>query len=136
MSPPDRLVERLDRVAATAQAEQRMPSLCAATFRDGEVLWRTSLGTADVARSEPATPEVSSLPVPTLLLLGGVVVGIALAVLCRVLVGRSARRRARRAERRLRAAVDEVADELVVAPIEVELDAYRVTTEGLQVAAG
>ena len=86
--------------------------------------------------SEPATPEVSSLPIPTLLLLGGVVVGIALAVLCRVLVARSARRRAHRAERRLRAAVDEVADELVVAPIEAELDAYRITTEGLRVAAG
>jgi GTP-binding protein EngB required for normal cell division len=86
--------------------------------------------------SEPATPEVSSLPIPTLLLLGGVVVGIALAVLCRVLVARSARRRAHRADRRLRAAVDEVADELVVAPIEAELDAYRITTEGLRVAAG
>ena len=57
MSPSDRLVERLDRIAATAQAEQRMPSLCAAVFRDGEVVWRSALGSADVARSEPATPQ-------------------------------------------------------------------------------
>jgi CubicO group peptidase (beta-lactamase class C family) len=57
VSPPDRLVERLDRIAATAQAEQRMPSLCATAFRDGEVLWRASLGWADVARSEHATPD-------------------------------------------------------------------------------
>ncbi len=57
MSPPDRLAERLDAIAAGAQAEQRMPSLAAAAFRDGEVLWRTALGSADVARSEPATPD-------------------------------------------------------------------------------
>lgn len=86
--------------------------------------------------SEPTTPEAGGIPVPTLLLLGGVALGILLAVLCRVLVGRSARKRAQRAGRRLRDAVDEVADELVVAPLVTELDAYRVTTEGLRVAAG
>jgi CubicO group peptidase (beta-lactamase class C family) len=34
-----------------------MPSLGAAAFRDGEVLWRASLGSADVARREAATSE-------------------------------------------------------------------------------
>jgi GTP-binding protein EngB required for normal cell division len=86
--------------------------------------------------SEPATPDAGGLPVPTLLLLGGVAVGIALAVLCRVLVARSARRRAQRAGRKLREAVDGVADELVVQPLVAELEAYRTTTEGLRVAAG
>ena len=85
---------------------------------------------------EPATPDVGRVPVPTLLLVGGVVLGLLLALLCRVLVGRSARRRARRADQRLRAAVHEVADELVVAPLAAELDAYRATTEGLRTAAG
>jgi len=86
--------------------------------------------------SEPSTPAVLGLPVPTLLLVGGLVVGLALAVLCRVLVGRSARKRARRAERQLRSAVDEVAGELVIAPLVAELEAYRITTEGLRTAAG
>jgi GTP-binding protein EngB required for normal cell division len=86
--------------------------------------------------SEPSTPDVLGLPVPTVLLVGGVLLGVLLAVLCRVLVGRSARARARRADHRLRAAVDEVADELVVAPLEAEIDAYRVTTEGLRAATG
>jgi GTP-binding protein EngB required for normal cell division len=86
--------------------------------------------------SEPGTPDLSGVPVPTVLLLGGVVLGILLAVLCRVLVGRSARKRARAAESRLLAAVDEVADELVLAPLTAELDAYRTVTEGLRTAAG
>ena len=55
MSPPERLAERLGAIAAGAQAGQRMPSLACAAFRDGEVLWRTALGSANVARSEPAT---------------------------------------------------------------------------------
>jgi len=57
VSPPDALLERLDRILATAQAEQRMPSVSAAVFRDGEVLWRSALGLADVEANEPATPD-------------------------------------------------------------------------------
>ena len=34
-----------------------MPSVSAAVFRDGEVLWRSALGTADVARGEEATTD-------------------------------------------------------------------------------
>ncbi len=56
MSPPERLAERLDRLVATAQAEQRVPSVSAAVFRDGEVLWRAALGLADVGSGEEATP--------------------------------------------------------------------------------
>jgi CubicO group peptidase (beta-lactamase class C family) len=55
--PPDALVERLDRLVATAQSEQRAPSVSVAVFRDGEVLWRGALGSADVGRGEAATPE-------------------------------------------------------------------------------
>jgi CubicO group peptidase (beta-lactamase class C family) len=55
--PPEALAERLERLVATAQAEQRAPSAAAAVFRDGEVLWRIALGAADVAGDEPATPE-------------------------------------------------------------------------------
>ena len=56
MPPPEALAERLERLVATAQVEQRAPSVAAAVFRDGEVLWRTALGTADVVGGEPATP--------------------------------------------------------------------------------
>ena len=51
------LAHTLDRIVATAQAEQRIPSVSAAVFRDGEVLWRSALGIADIARNEAATTE-------------------------------------------------------------------------------
>jgi GTP-binding protein EngB required for normal cell division len=100
-------------------------------------LWLAALAALSYLQLDaPATPDAGTVPVPTLLLVGGVVFGVVLALLCRILVARSARRRAMRADRRLRGAVDEVADELVVAPLVAELDAYRRTTEGLRVAAG
>src|SRR6185503_10418325 len=56
VSLPDGLVDRLERLVATAQSEQRIPSVSAAVFRDGDVLWRAALGSADVERGEDATP--------------------------------------------------------------------------------
>ena len=56
MPPPDALVARLDGLVAAAQAEQRAPSVVAAVFRDGDVLWRGAVGSADVEGGEPATP--------------------------------------------------------------------------------
>jgi hypothetical protein len=100
-------------------------------------LWLGALAVMSYLKlSEPTTPDVAQVPVPTMLLVGGVLLGVLLAVLCRVLVGRSARARARRADHRLREAVDQVADELVIAPLQAEIDAYRTTTDGLRVAAG
>lgn len=83
---------------------------------------------------EPATPTYSGIPAPTALLVGGLLVGILLGLLCKLLVRWSARRKARAVDRRLRAAVGEVTDDLVIAPIEEELDAYRAVREGIAVA--
>ena len=66
--------------------------------------------------------------------LGGIALGMLLALLSRGLIAIGSRARARKAEQRLRAAVAEVSDELVVAPLQVELDAYRTTVEGLRTA--
>ena len=49
------LAGTLDRILATAQAAERLPSVTAAVFRDGEVIWRAALGSADVERREAAT---------------------------------------------------------------------------------
>src|SRR4029077_3995878 len=40
-----------------AQREKRMPSLSAAILRDGEVVWETALGLADVEGDVEATPD-------------------------------------------------------------------------------
>jgi GTP-binding protein EngB required for normal cell division len=99
-------------------------------------VWLGALAVTSYLRlDEPATPELGGVAVPTVLLLGGVGLGLLLALLCRVLVGRSARKRARRAERRLREAVDQVAEELVIGPLGAELQAYQTTLDGLRQAA-
>ena len=79
----------------------------------------------------PDTPDVGGFPVPVLLLLGGVVTGLLLALLCRLLVSATARSRARAADRRLRSAIASVADELVVAPVRAELAAYDDVRQGV-----
>jgi energy-coupling factor transporter ATP-binding protein EcfA2 len=70
-------------------------------------------------------PEAYGIPIPTWLLAGGALVGIALAFLARLVNGGGARRRARAAARSLRARVEDVGDELVAAPVEAELDVQR-----------
>jgi energy-coupling factor transporter ATP-binding protein EcfA2 len=82
----------------------------------------------------PDTPRYRGFPVPTLMLLGGVLAGIVLALLCRLVVRLSARRKARSADRRLRTAIGEVTDRLVVEPVEAEIEAYRATRAGLTAA--
>jgi GTPase Era involved in 16S rRNA processing len=81
-----------------------------------------------------ATPQVGRLALPTLLLLGGIALGILLALVCRFLVRMTARRRAAAADRRLRERVHEVADELVVRPIAAELTAYATVRDALSTA--
>ena len=82
----------------------------------------------------PETPAYRGIPVPTLMLLGGVAAGLLLALVCRLLVAWTARRRARSADRRLREAIRGVSDELVVKPVEAELEAYAAVRAGLSQA--
>ena len=83
---------------------------------------------------EPETPDYLGFPLPTLMLLGGVVAGVLVAVLSRLFVALGARRKARSADRRLRAAIGEVTEELVIEPIETEIEAYRRARDGLATA--
>jgi CubicO group peptidase (beta-lactamase class C family) len=53
VSAPD----ELDRLLEAAQAHQRMPSVSAAAFRDGELLWERVIGLAEVERGGAATPD-------------------------------------------------------------------------------
>jgi hypothetical protein len=82
----------------------------------------------------PETPDVAGYPLPLLLLAGGVVLGILFSLFCRVLVRATARRRARTADKRLRARISEVAQELVVAPVQDVLAGYDATRQGIDQA--
>ncbi len=80
---------------------------------------------------EPDVPTVAGFPVPTVMLIGGVLVGVLLALICRGLVSWTARRRAAAADQRLRGAMRQVSAELVVGPVERELEAYSAVRAGL-----
>jgi energy-coupling factor transporter ATP-binding protein EcfA2 len=72
----------------------------------------------------PPTPELGVVPVPTLLLLGGVVAGILVALLSGWAARVGARRSAARARRRLEERVRGVADDAVIGPVQRELSAH------------
>ena len=98
-------------------------------------LWLALLAFGAYARLPPIpTPEVRDFPIPTLMLLGGILLGIVLALTCRVLVGLTARKRARAADKRLRLAISQVSEEIVVAPMQTELAAYSAMRDGLATA--
>ena len=98
-------------------------------------LWLAGIATmAYLKMPEPPTPKLGSFPIPTMMLLGGIVLGILLSLFCKVLVGVTARSRARAADRNLRSGIRGISHNLVIQPIEAELDAYARVREGLAVA--
>jgi hypothetical protein len=97
--------------------------------------WSIALA-ASGGLGDDSVPAWAGVDLPILLLIGGVLAGILLALLCDPLADGTARRRAAAADRRLRGAVHEVSAELVVAPVEAELEAFRTVRTGLDKALG
>ncbi len=56
MPAPSELEPRLERVLQKHQAEARLPSLAAAVVRDGEAIWSSAVGLADLEAAIDATP--------------------------------------------------------------------------------
>ncbi len=138
---PD-LGDRLDAaMAATDLGVERVPRWVGAVRLVQWVLitaalvggaWLLALGVIGwMQLPELPTPSVGVVPLPTLLLVAGVLLGVLLALLSRALVGVSARRRADAADERLREAVHAVATELVVEPVARELQAHATLREQL-----
>ncbi|MEN3536374.1 GTPase [Microbispora sp. ZYX-F-249] len=84
---------------------------------------------------ELPTPTLGRAPWPTVLLLGGALAGVLIALLCRVFAWIGGRRRARRAAKALRAGIERVAGELIVAPTRDELDRYARFADRVSLAA-
>lgn len=88
-------------------------------------LWLAALfGIVWLRLPDPPVPEVESIPLPTLMLLGGLLAGVVLGGIAGVAARVGARRRMASARRRLVAAVSAVADERVLAPVHAELEAH------------
>jgi hypothetical protein len=129
----DEIADRLDRAVAGADLHMRRPlwwrlvgglqTALAAAVAIG-ALWLLALLVLSYLRLDDLLPmpEVEGVPLPTAMLLGGAVGGIALAFLARLVNGIGAKRRARTAERALRARVEEAAQGLVIEPVQAELD--------------
>ncbi len=71
----------------------------------------------------PPLPRWGRVPVPTLLLVLGLVLGFVLAQICGLFARTGAARRARLARRRLERRISQLADEVVLEPVERELSA-------------
>ncbi len=80
---------------------------------------------------DPATPDWHGVAYPTVLLLGGVLLGLVVALASRVGANVSARRKAAAVDRRLRTGIGSVAQDLVIAPIGAEIDAYARCRDGI-----
>jgi GTP-binding protein EngB required for normal cell division len=143
----DRVADRLDLAVRSSRLDTAAPRwwriasllqwLLAATAVVG-LAWIALAGIAGSFRIEDVVPlpDAAGVPVPTWLVLGGLGLGVVLSSLTRLVNSAGARRRQRAAERELRPAIESVAHELVVAPIEAELAAHDALRRALAVAAG
>jgi GTP-binding protein EngB required for normal cell division len=143
----DDLADRLDRAVGGAELTRRDPlwwkpaaalQLVLILVAALGALWLLGYGVLGYLQISDlvATPQVEGMPVPTLMLVGGALAGLLLAVLARIVNSFGSRRRERRAQRVLRQGVRDVASELVLDPLEAELRAREALCAHLRVAAG
>ncbi|HET8988571.1 MAG TPA: GTPase [Humibacillus sp.] len=95
------------------------------------VLWVVGL----LALPRPETPAVGILPVPLLMLVGGMLLGLGLGVLSRWWARIGARRRRSVVSGRLTSSVAGVADERILIPVDEVLTRHRETRQHLDIAA-
>ena len=140
----DRLYERLDRIVVTTPLRGNPPmwwrlmgwlqwvfGLAAVVG----LVWLVALGVIGWLKlPEIDTPKVGPLAWPTLLLVGGLVLGWLGAWLARALARTGARRRRELVGSRLRTAIADVATEQLVVPVRDVLDRHRETRENLETA--
>jgi GTP-binding protein EngB required for normal cell division len=130
---PDRLADRLDQAVAAAgaagahqprwwRAAGRIQLVLAAVAVIG-LMWQSAsaFGTA-IRIPAPPTPTYRGVPVPAGLVIGGVLGCLLLTLLARGLGAISANRRDRRVRSAAEPAVVAVVDEVIIAPLQAELD--------------
>ncbi|HEX5533810.1 MAG TPA: GTPase [Actinomycetales bacterium] len=135
------VADALDQAVTGVELERRRPvwwrvfgllQVLLALAAVGGLVWLGALFVVDWFRlPEPRTPMLGPIPWPTALLVGGLVLGLVLAVLGGRLAAVGGRRRRRRTEKRLKAAVAEVAAKRVLDPVAEVLIDHRTTREVL-----
>jgi len=143
----DDLADRLDRAVAGAPLPDRKPrwwpvfavlQKALAIAAAVGALWLVALAVLGYLQLQDAvpTPDLEGFPVPTVLLLGGLLMGLLLGGLTRWANGIGSRRRGRVAARRLRERVSEVAEEGILVPVAAELEAHGALCASLALARG
>ncbi|MFC6713318.1 hypothetical protein [Branchiibius cervicis] len=99
------------------------------------VVWLLAVAVLGLINLSIDVPRWLGVPAPFWLAGGGALVGMITAVLSRWLAGIGARRRAAATDRRLRAAIEQVAEQEVLAPVREVLDTHRTVRENLARAA-
>jgi GTPase Era involved in 16S rRNA processing len=139
----DGMPDSLDRVVATTDLGLAQPPLwwrVAAVTQGvfagaavGGALWLALLFLVSLfGFPKPTPPAVGAVPWPTLLLFGGLALGLLLAAAVRPLAAVGARRARAVAETRLRDAIGVLGRERVIAPVRAELSAYASLREALE----
>jgi hypothetical protein len=96
--------------------------------------WVATLWALAVPRIYPHTPTLGPVPLPSVLLVGGLAGGLGLALACRGFVGAGARRRRNKVAALLRQAVSGVAYAHVVSPVAEVLADHRAARQALESA--
>ena len=143
----DALPDRLDQAVAgadlrvtkprwwvVANGAQRLLALAALAG----LLWLVALAGLGWLRLDDVipTPDVLDIPLPTLLLGGGILLGLLLAALAGLINRSGAKRRARRAQKALNARIEQVADEAITQPVTQALEARTRLCDTAKRAAG
>jgi hypothetical protein len=143
----ERLADRLDRAVAGAEPTAGRTPLWQRTVGGLQWLlvlaalvgglWLLALVALGYLQLDDVVPlpRVEGIPLPTLLLAGGLLCGFLLAVLVRPFVRASARRRGRRVQRRLHESVEQVAREELLDPLAEAAGAHGAFCTALQRAA-
>ena len=98
-------------------------------------VWLAGIGVMSyLMLPQPDVPRVGYVPLPTVLLGAGLLVGLLLALLSKPFARIGARRRREQVSRRLDEAIGGVAQKRIVDPVQHVLDAHRTTREGLDAA--
>jgi hypothetical protein len=83
----------------------------------------------------PEVPRVEGWPIPTLMIAGGALLGILLAVTAKFITAGVAHARATAARKRLKAAVSQVAGKHVIEPVDAEIGRQKAFTVALKAAS-
>jgi hypothetical protein len=97
-------------------------------------LWLIALAAASFLQFDVPAPDVGTLPVPTVLLIGGVLIGLVVALVSLIAARSGGRQRTAAVRRQLRDVVDRVASDVVIEPVDAELERYRTFQAALKSA--